>query len=806
MRILWQDIRYGLRMLARSPGFTAVVVLVLALGIGANTAIFTMTCSVLLSPLPFAEPQRIVFLNNESKTNGNRFSCSGPEYLDWAEQNTVFEETAALVPARVSLTGTGEPRALSTLRVTPGFFRTLGVEPASGRGFRPEEAETGNHHVTVLSQRLWKSAFGGAPDIIGREVLLDGVPATVIGVTRPTMGFIDDLAQLYTLLPREELQTGRTNRYLAVLGRLKPNTSVQQAQVQMNLVAERLAQEHPDSNKDIRVLVNSLREVVVKQVTTAFLVLHGAVALLLLIACANVSNLLLARSGLRAREMAVRAALGAGRVRLLRQMLTESVLLGLCGGGLGLVVAFWGLGGLKYVAPRLAATGGRLPGFDEIHLDSVVLGFTAGLSLLTAVIFGLIPARRTSGGRFRETLSENGYRMSAGLSRRRMLSGLVVAQIALALILLTGSGLLIRSFARLQHVNPGFLARGLLAVQLERPNTPASYENRQRAAFYQQAVEQLAMLPDVESVGAISLHPMASANYRTVFTIKDTASAVERGVSGEYRMITDDAFRCLRIPLLQGRYFASSDRAGGEDVAIVNQEFVRKSRLGAEVIGKSITIHGAKRTIVGVVANVKEFSLDEKDFEPTVYEPIHQNCSYGMTILLRTTQEPLRLAPGVRRVIREIDPDQPILRIQTMNQVAGDTTSLQRFSMVLFSLLGCVALGMAVAGLYALVTYAVNERAREIGIRLAFGAGEKDILRLAMRRAAKLVIAGLVLGLVGALCLTRCMASLLFEISATDAATFVLVPAILLATALLACYVPARRAARIDPMVALRYE
>jgi putative ABC transport system permease protein len=806
MRTLWQDTRYGLRILARNPGFTAVAVLVLATGIGANTAIFTMTCSVLLSPLPFDEPQRVVFVNNESKTNGNRFSCSGPEYRDWAEQNTVFEEISALVPARISLTGTGEPRTLSTLRVTPGFFRTLGVEPASGRGFRAEEAETGRHHVTVLSHSLWKDAFGGDPDIVGREILLDGVPSTVVGVTRPTMGFIDDMAQLYTLLPREELETGRTNRYLAVLGRLRPGTSVQQAQAQMGLVAERLAQEHPHSNKDIRILVNSLRDVVVKQVRTAFLVLHGAVALLLLIACANVSNLLLARSGARAREIAVRSALGAGRARLLRQMLTESVLLGLCGGGLGLVLAFWGLEGLKYVAPKLAATGGNLPGFDEIHLNSVVLGFATGLSILTAVIFGLIPAWRTSGGRFHGTLSECGYRMSAGLSRRRTLSALVVAQIALALILLTGSGLLIRSFDRLQHVNPGFVARGLLAVQMERPNTPDNRENRRRAAFYRQVVEQLAELPGVESVGAISLHPMASGNYRTAFAVKDATSAVERGVSGEYRMVTSDYFRCLKIPLLQGRYFVPSDGATGEDVAIVNQEFARESLPGEEAIGKSVTIHGAARMIVGVVGNVKESSLNEKDFEPTVYEPIHQNCSYGMTVLLRTAREPMRFAAGVRRVIREIDPDQPILRIETMNQVAGATTSIQRFSMVLYSLLGCVALGMAVAGIYALVAYTVNERAREIGIRLAFGAERKDILRLAMRRGARLVMAGLVLGLVGAFCLTRCMSGLLFEISATDPATFVSVPAILLATALLACYIPARRAARIDPMTALRYE
>jgi len=808
MRTLWQDVRYGMRMLRRSPGFTGVVVLVLAVGIGANTAVFTMVRSVLLSPLPFDDAGRLVLVNNQSKKDGNRFACSGPEYLDWVSQNTVFEEISAMTTGRLSLTGAGEPIALRTLRVTPGFFRTLGVQPVFGRGFRAEEAETGKHHVAVLSHRLWKDAFGGDADVVGREILLDGVPSTIVGVTRPTMGFIDDLAQLYTLLPGDELQTGRTDRHLGVLGRLRSGTSLEQAQAQMDLVAERLAQEHPDSNKDIRILVNSLGGLVVQQVSTAFLLLHGAVALLLLIACANVSNLLLARSGARAREIAVRSALGAGRARLLRQMLTESVLLGLCGGGLGVVLALWGLDGLKYVAPKLTATGGNLPGFDEIRLDSVVLGFTVGLSILTAVIFGLLPAWRTSGRRFWETLSECGYRASGGLSRQRTLGALVVAQIVLALILLTGSSLLIRSFARLQHVNPGFVARGLLAVQMERPNTPDNRESLQHAAFYQQVVEQLAELPGVESVCAISLHPMTSDNYRTVFAVQDPITGEERGVKGEYRMVTSDCFRCMKIPLLQGRDFMPSDGTTGENVAIVNQEFVRRSLLGEEAVGKSVTIHGVgvNRKIIGVVGNVREFHLFEEDFEPIVYEPIRQNCSHGMTVLLRTAQEPVQFAAGVRRVLGEIDPDQPILGIQTMNQIVGENTSFQRFSMVLFSVLGGVALLMATAGIYAVVAYAVNERTREIGIRMAFGAEKGDILRLAVRRGARLTVVGLVIGLAGAFLLTRCMSGLLFQIRPTDPATFLGVPLLLVVAALTACYLPARRAARIDPMAALRCE
>lgn len=806
MATLWQDIKYGLRMLRRSPGFTAIALITLAIGIAANTAIFTMTYGVLLSPLPFEDPERLVLMRNQWRKSGAEFVCSGPEYLDWAERNTVFEGLSAVCGGKFNLTGTADPLALKGLKVTPGFFSVLGLQPMLGRRFHEEEAQTGKHRVTVLSHQLWRTTLGADPHVVGRDIILDGTPWTVVGVARPTMGFIEDVAQLYVPLQREDLQKGRSHRYLTVLGRLKSDVSIEQAQAQMDVVAVQLEQQYPDDGKDKGVKIHPVHDLVVTGLRTVFLVLHGSVAFLLLIACANVSNLLLARSRTRAREIAVRCAVGAGRGRILRQMLTESTLLGLFGGGLGLVLAFWSLDGLKIIAPKLAETGGSLPGFDEIQLHPTVLGFTLVLSVLTAVIFGLIPAWRTSSCRFSETLGECGYRASAGVSGQRILGAFVISQIALALVLLTGSGLLIRSFVRLQSVNPGFKSTGLLALQTDRADTLDNRQTHRRAEFYQQVVENLAGLPGVESACAVNVPPIAASTYQAGFGIKDPTSGTEQQVVAEYRMVTSDYFKCMKIPLLRGRFFTSLDRTTDEKVVIANQEFVRRYLPGEEPIGKSIIRNGAANHVVGVVGNVKLFSLVAQDFEPAIYEPIHQSCSHGMTVFLRTVREPRQLARSARRVVWDVDPDQPILRTQTMNQLIGDSTSVERFCMVLLLVMGCVALVMAVAGVYAIVAFAVNERRREIAIRMTLGAERRDILRLAMKRAVGLGVTGLVVGFVGAFVLTRCMSGLLFQISPTDPVTFLLVPVMLLATALLACYIPARRATRLDPMQALRYE
>jgi predicted permease len=753
-----------------------------------------------MSPLPFEQPERLVQVQNQWKKSGRGFVVSGPEYLDWREHSTVFEELSALTIGRFNLTGAGEPLGLTGLKVTPGFFRTLGVPPLLGRDFLEEEDQAGWHQVAVLSHPLWRDTFGGDPDIIGRQIVLEGAPWTVVGVARPMMGFIEKQAQIYVPFPRADLETGRSHRYLHVLGRLKPDVSVEQAQARMDLVAAQLAQENPSINKDQGVLLRSFQSLLDGLVPVAFLVLHGAVALVLLIACANVANLLLARAGTRTREVAVRGALGARRGRLIRQMLTESVLLGLLGGGLGLVLAAWGLRSLLAIAPQLA-------GFGAIRLDRTVLAFTGVLSILTAVLFGLLPAWRTSRCSYRAALSEGGPRTSTGLSRQRMLGALVVSQMALTLVLLAGAGLLIRSFFRLAHVNPGFVASGLLAVEMERPDTPENRQEAKLAAFYQQLVDQVAQLPGVEAVGAIDSHPIGgSDSTQTAFTIRDEASGVDRDVSAQYRQVTEDYFLCLRIPLLRGRFLTPADRMAQEKLILVDQEFAQRYIPDGEPIGKTITHWGMVKRIVGVVGNVKLFSLSDRDSPPTLYEPIHQTCGRGMTVLVRTAEDPMSLVPTVRRLVRGLDPGQPLLRTQTMNQVLGDDTSTQRFCMVLFLVLGGVALLMAVTGIYGIVAFAVNERQREIGIRLAFGAEQGDIRRLVLRRGLRLLAVGLALGVVGAFVLTRCASSLLFQISPADPVAFLGAVFLLAMVALVACYLPARRAAKIDPMAALRYE
>jgi len=808
MSTLINDIKYGIRQMRKNPGFTVVAVLILALGVGANTALFSLIQGVLLSPLPFDDPERLVMVQKSFIDHGPAGSCSGPDYLDWAQQNTVFEGLAAFeTEYRLNLTGQGEPLALTGARVSTNFFETLGSQVALGRVFRSDESENGKNKVAILSDRLWRERFSADPDIVGETITLDSAPWNVVGVAPPLMGFIEEMMQFYIPLPIDNLRRYRGDHYLEVIGRLKPDVSIREAQAQMNVICSNIEQQHPQTNKNKRAHLESLHTGLIESVQTAFLVLYGAVGFLLLIACVNVSNLLLARAGGRTREIAIRSALGAGRWCIFRQMLTESLLLAMFGGVFGLLLGFWGLSGLKLIAPAMSPdTGGSIPGFDEISLNPMVLGFTVLVSLISGVMFGMVPAWHSCRFRIIETLKLGGRSLSQGHSRHRVLNVLVGMQVALALILLTGAGLLIRSFFRLQHVDPGFMGDRVLAVTLERPDTEKNRSLSNRVAFYEEVVERISALPGVECASAISRRPITSSTNDSNFNIRGRSFPIERTPNAEYRRITPDYFKCMKIPLIRGCMFTSADRGTGQHVIIVSQELVRRYFQDTDPIGQILRLNGQDKEIVGIVGDVKQKSLGSSRMRTFMYEPITQNCPRGMSLMIRTTGDPETLISSIRKQVWDIDPSQPILRTASMKSIVAESMSVERFCMILLAVMAGVALLMAVVGLYSMMAYAVNERINEIGIRRTLGAGRGDILKLVTKHGLILTLVSLAIGLVGAFALMRFLSGMLYQISATDPVTFVVVPLILLAVAMLACIIPARRASRVDPMKILRYE
>lgn len=797
MTILINDIKYGIRMLAKRPGFTITVVLVLALGIGANTALFSIVYNVLLSPLPFPDAHRIMLLGPKWD-EVRSITSSGPDYLDWAGRNTVFESMCAIEFCRLNLTGSGEPLALKGFRMTSSFFQTMQPRMTRGQGFRLDASKGGNPYVTVLTHSLWRDRFDSDPSIVGRTINLDNTPYTVVGVAAPMMGFIEDMTQFFIPLQEPQLaQEHRSNHHLMVVGRLKPDVSIPQAKAQMEQVAAQLAREYPDTNSDKGIDFESLHKVLISSARTAFIVLYGAVIILLVIACVNVSNLLVAKAATRSHEIAIRLSLGAGRKRIIRQLLTESLLLGLLGGAFGSVLAFWGLDLLPLIAPRIQSTaGGGIPGFDEICLNLPVLGFTLLLSVVASLTFGMLPAWQGTRFSIVNTLKETAQRFSRSRARHRTLGALIIMQMALALILLTGASLLIKSFAKIQKSHPGFNSKNILVIHVVRPETISQQDC---AAFFQQVLEKLSALPGVQAAGAVDIEPVNPINWNLEVNVIGKPG----WQTAEIRRASMDYFRCLEIPLIQGRIFSPQD---GQSVAIVNQEFVRRRFPDRDPLGQEIAFWDPKCTIVGVVGNVKLGTLRNEELTPFVYVPMAAHARRGMTLFIRTIDDPVQWAAPARQAIWEIDPTQPILSVNTMNQLVQNSVSVERFSMILLSVMAGVALFMALVGLYGVMTFAVNERRNEIGIRMAMGAEKLDILLMVTKEALKLTVIGLVIGLIGALVMSRSMGSMLYRISSWDPATFVLVPILLFIVSMLACYIPARRAARIGPMEALRYE
>jgi putative ABC transport system permease protein len=799
MRTFWQDLRYGARILLKQPVFTLIAVLTLSLGIGANTAIFSLVNAVLLSPLPFAEPERLVWTWGEF-SGGNRASTSPPDFLDYRAQNRSFEELAAIYFNSFNLTGAGEPERIIGNTVTTNFFQALGVKPVQGRAFLPEEEQSGRERVAIIGQGLWQRRFGGDPQIIGKPIQLDGRSHTVVGVAPDATRVLQE-AEIWTPLTFDDPGMKiRRFHFLRAIGRLKQGMTLQQAQADIDSVAAGLEKLYPESNKDWRLRLVPMREYLVGQTRRPLYVLLGAVGFVLLIACANVANLTLAQASQRQKEVALRHALGASRMRLIRQMLTESALISVIAGTIGLLLAWWGSDLLRALAQD------SIPRVGEIAPDNRVLGFTLLVSLLTGVVFGLAPALQASRPDLNETLKEGGKGGGSGSRSGRARNALIVIEVAMALVLLVGAGLLIKSFRRLQEVDPGFDPRNLLTMRLFLPQSKYA-EPQQRQAFFEQALKRIESLPGVQAVGTSTWIPTLGGG-DTYFTIEGRPFPdPNRKVTAFNPMVSHDYLRAMKIPLIKGRHFTEPEtKEEKAKTVIINEAFARAYFADVEPLGKRLIIDmGEPWTceIVGVAGDTAQFALNLGSL-PTMYLP---SIRAGVAaVVVRASGDPLALTASVREAVREVDRDQPISNFRSMEQIMSSMAGGSRFGALLLGVFASVALLLSAIGIYGVIAYSVAQRTREVGIRMALGARGRSVLGLVIGQGMKFVLIGVGVGIAGALALTRVLSSLLFNVSATDPLTFVGVSTLLALVALLACYVPARRATQVDPMIALRSE
>jgi putative ABC transport system permease protein len=806
METLLQDLRYGIRMLLRSPGFTAVALLTLALGIGANSAMFSVVNAVLLRPLPYEESERLVFLS-EREPQLEGMSISYPNFLDWREQNRVFEQIAVFRRQSYNLTGGSEPERLIGGQVSAGLFPALRVKPARGRTFLAEEDKPGGNHVVILSHGLWQRRFGSDPGILGQTLALNGKNYSVIGIMPPSFLF-PSRAELWTPVGQESGQPSWQERGnhpgLYGIGRLQPGVSLAQARGEMDTIAARLEKQYPQSNTGNRVTITPLHETIVSNIRRALWVLLGAVGFVLLIACANVANLLLARAAARQKEIAIRTALGAKRLRVMRQLLTESLLLSVLGGAAGLFLAAWSVDLLVTVSPN------NIPRAREIGLDGRVLGFTLMVSLLTGIIFGLAPALQASRPNLNEALKE-GSRASGGVHSHRFRGALVVAEVALALVLLIGGGLLIRSFYHLQQVDPGFKADHLLTVQISLPQ--AKYpEDGQKVNFYQQVLQRIGALPGALVAGAATGLPLGNNGNQTSFFLEGKPAPAPGHVPlAEVAIVSPEYFRAMGMSLLKGRAFTEHDSKDAPRVVVIDEAFASRYWPAEDPIGKRIRFGGNDPrnplvTVAGIVRRVKMDGLNAESNRVQAYFSFMQQPWSGMTLVVRTAGDPSTLTSSVRQQVLAIDQDQPVYNVRTIEQVWADSVAPQRLNMLLLGIFAAVALILAAVGIYGVMAYSVTQRAHEVGIRLALGAQPRDVLKMIIKQGMALTLIGVIIGLMGAFALTRWMSALLFGVKPADPATFAGIASLLAAVALLATLIPARKATKVDPLTALRYE
>jgi putative ABC transport system permease protein len=819
MDALLQDVRYALRVCLRTPGFTAVALLALALGIGANTAIFTIVNAVLLERLPFRDPDRLVVLWEESSRRPDRSNVVSPaNYLRWRERATAFAGMSAFADTRLVMTGDGNPEELTAQLSMGDLFQVLAVPPLLGRTFTeaelvdPSTSSIGSSGatVTVLSHAFWQRRFGRDPAVLGRTIQLNSAPATIIGVMPPDVRLLMKSNSLVgkptdLWLPFALPETARTprGRSISVIARLKPDVSLAQARSQMNTIAAGLAIEFPDFDTGWTVRVLSLREELAGDLRPALLMLAGAVAFVLLIACANVANLLLARGAARGREIAIRTALGAARARVVRQLLTESLVLGLLGGALGLLVAQWSLDALLAVSPI------DFSQLGQVHLSYPVLAFTGIVSLFTAVVCGLAPALEGARVDVQESLNDGARQIGAGVRHRRLRHAFVIAEVALAVVLLAGAGLLLRSFASLRSVDPGMDTHNVLTMRTALPGRKYN-EPGKTLRFYAEAVRRIGNVPSVQSAGMISYLPFTGLGAGTRVTIVgQPPPAPGQDLVTDVTVCDNGYFETMRVPLVRGRLFTEREMRERSNVVIVNEAFATRYFPGEDPIGKQVVIAmnspNVPTEIIGIVANSK-FSDLRTDVRPSSYWPHPQLPYTAMTFAVRTASDPALLAPVVEREIQSIDKDQPVSDVRTMDQWIARSLAQARFSSLLLGVFAALALALASIGIYGVMSYAVGQRTSEIGIRLALGAERRDILSMIVGSAMRLAAAGLVIGVLLATALSRTLTTLLYQTTGTDPLTFAAVVLILGAVALLASYVPARRASRIAPVEALRYQ